>query len=318
GAGGPAAGGRMAGRGRGWPAVRAASAACGAGAGLATHVSNAEAATPETTEATTTTTATTATVIRLHGRACYFPAILSRVPSNGFIEPCLPSPADKPPSSPEWVHEIKHDGYRLMARRDPVAIGVRLKTSPEAARVLLRRRYSLHHGMLPIPIAGRSIELGLSRKRASHHEHDPSRVCICGVTAGDRAARGSAGADLAGPAHPVHHLAGGGRRHRHHLPHHRRAVVARGRPAGRSREPARRRKRYRHTGGSALGAQRLHVLLCERGGAGDRPLHLQVAAVRSDKGFHRRLQGGRGHLPGDGASEREGDHAAGTVRARQG
>src|SRR5215510_4083153 len=80
--------------------------------------------------------------------------------------------------------------------------------------------------MLPIPIAGRSIELGLSRKRASHHEHDPSRVCICGVIAGDRAARGSAGADLAGPAHPVHHLAGGGRRHRHHLPHHRRAVVA--------------------------------------------------------------------------------------------
>jgi len=67
-------------------------------------------------------------VIRLHGRACYFPAILSHVPSNGFIEPCLPSPADKPPSSPEWVHEIKHDGYRLVARRDPVAIGVRLKT----------------------------------------------------------------------------------------------------------------------------------------------------------------------------------------------
>ena len=34
-----------------------------------------------------------------------------------FIEPCLPSPADKPPSGSNWVHEIKHDGYRLMARR---------------------------------------------------------------------------------------------------------------------------------------------------------------------------------------------------------
>jgi bifunctional non-homologous end joining protein LigD len=40
----------------------------------------------------------------------------------GFIEPCLPSPADSPPSGPDWVHEIKHDGYRLMARRDPVSI----------------------------------------------------------------------------------------------------------------------------------------------------------------------------------------------------
>ena len=50
--------------------------------------------------------------------------MLSR--ANGFIEPCLPSSADKPPSGPEWVHEIKHDGYRLMARRDPV--GIRLLT----------------------------------------------------------------------------------------------------------------------------------------------------------------------------------------------
>ena len=35
-----------------------------------------------------------------------------------FIEPCLPSPADKPPSGSNWIHEIKHDDYRLMARHD--------------------------------------------------------------------------------------------------------------------------------------------------------------------------------------------------------
>jgi bifunctional non-homologous end joining protein LigD len=52
--------------------------------------------------------------------------MLSSVSPTGFIEPCFPSPADKPPSGPEWVHEIKHDGYRLMARRDPV--GIRLLT----------------------------------------------------------------------------------------------------------------------------------------------------------------------------------------------
>ena len=43
-----------------------------------------------------------------------------------FIEPCLPSPAPKPPAGPDWIHEIKHDGFRLMARRDPV--GIRLIT----------------------------------------------------------------------------------------------------------------------------------------------------------------------------------------------
>src|SRR5262249_409167 len=39
-------------------------------------------------------------------------------PRSGFIE--LPSRATRPPSGPDWIHEIKHDGYRLMARRDPI------------------------------------------------------------------------------------------------------------------------------------------------------------------------------------------------------
>jgi ATP-dependent DNA ligase len=43
-----------------------------------------------------------------------------------LIEPCLPSPAVKPPSGSGWLHEIKYDGYRLLARRD--AAGVRLLT----------------------------------------------------------------------------------------------------------------------------------------------------------------------------------------------
>ena len=32
---------------------------------------------------------------------------------SGFIQPCLPVEG-----GPLWVHEIKHDGYRLMVRRD--------------------------------------------------------------------------------------------------------------------------------------------------------------------------------------------------------
>jgi hypothetical protein len=34
----------------------------------------------------------------------------------GFIEPCLPSPAKVPPSGPDWIHEIKDDGFRIGAR----------------------------------------------------------------------------------------------------------------------------------------------------------------------------------------------------------
>ena len=36
----------------------------------------------------------------------------------GFISPCLPSKASRPPSGPQWLHQIKFDGYRLMVRRE--------------------------------------------------------------------------------------------------------------------------------------------------------------------------------------------------------
>jgi len=34
-----------------------------------------------------------------------------------FVEPCLPSPIERPPAGPDWIHEIKHDGFRMLARR---------------------------------------------------------------------------------------------------------------------------------------------------------------------------------------------------------
>jgi bifunctional non-homologous end joining protein LigD len=35
----------------------------------------------------------------------------------GFTEPCIPTRTSKSPVGPKWVHEIKHDGYRLIARK---------------------------------------------------------------------------------------------------------------------------------------------------------------------------------------------------------
>jgi bifunctional non-homologous end joining protein LigD len=39
-----------------------------------------------------------------------------------WIAPCQPTAALKPPSGPNWIHEIKHDGYRLMAQRDGTSV----------------------------------------------------------------------------------------------------------------------------------------------------------------------------------------------------
>jgi bifunctional non-homologous end joining protein LigD len=41
-----------------------------------------------------------------------------RVLPAGFVAPCLPSSAPRPPSGEEWLHEIKHDGFRVIARKN--------------------------------------------------------------------------------------------------------------------------------------------------------------------------------------------------------
>ena len=38
--------------------------------------------------------------------------------SSGFIAPCLPTSAPQPPSGAIWLHEIKHDGFRVIARKN--------------------------------------------------------------------------------------------------------------------------------------------------------------------------------------------------------
>src|SRR5262244_106655 len=42
---------------------------------------------------------------------------IKRLPA-GFVIPAQPVLASRPPSGADWVHEIKHDGYRLIVRRD--------------------------------------------------------------------------------------------------------------------------------------------------------------------------------------------------------
>ena len=34
------------------------------------------------------------------------------------FEPCIPTKATKVPDRPEWIHEVKHDGYRLIVQRE--------------------------------------------------------------------------------------------------------------------------------------------------------------------------------------------------------
>jgi bifunctional non-homologous end joining protein LigD len=41
---------------------------------------------------------------------------------HGYVPPCIPTRADRAPAGADWVHEIKHDGYRLQGRREGDAV----------------------------------------------------------------------------------------------------------------------------------------------------------------------------------------------------
>jgi ATP dependent DNA ligase domain len=64
------------------------------------------------------------------GLTSLYPKAMVTVRPNGFIEPCIPTRAVKPPAGSDWVHEIKHDGHRLIVRRDG-----------ETVRLFTRRGY---------------------------------------------------------------------------------------------------------------------------------------------------------------------------------
>ena len=51
-----------------------------------------------------------------------------RILPAGFIAPCLPTKAPTPPSGALWLHEIKHDGFRVVARKSGAT--VRLYSRP--------------------------------------------------------------------------------------------------------------------------------------------------------------------------------------------
>jgi bifunctional non-homologous end joining protein LigD len=40
-----------------------------------------------------------------------------RSPPAGFVVPCNPRFAARPPTGLDWLHEVKHDGFRILARK---------------------------------------------------------------------------------------------------------------------------------------------------------------------------------------------------------
>jgi bifunctional non-homologous end joining protein LigD len=95
----------------------------------------------------------------------------------GFVVPAQPVKALKPPSGHDWVHEIKHDGYRIIVRRDGPTVRlysrnayeltVRLAAIAAAARRIKARSFTIDGEAVVLGPDGLSRFEDLSRREAA-------------------------------------------------------------------------------------------------------------------------------------------------------
>ena len=71
----------------------------------------------------------------------------------GFILPCQPALADRPPSGPGWLHEIKFDGYRVIARKDGERVRLWARTTSDYSNTFTRIRNAV--AALPVESSAR-------------------------------------------------------------------------------------------------------------------------------------------------------------------
>jgi bifunctional non-homologous end joining protein LigD len=101
----------------------------------------------------------------------------------GFVIPAQPVLAAKRPSGADWVHEIKHDGYRLIVRQDGPTVRLysrnaydwtaRLSAIATAAQRIKAKRFT---------IDGEAVVLGpdgLSRFEAAPPRIRSNRDPLC-------------------------------------------------------------------------------------------------------------------------------------------
>ena len=102
---------------------------------------------------------------------------IKRLPA-GFIIPAQPVAASRPPTGVDWVHEIKHDGYRMIVRRDGPMVWIysrnandwttRLPAIASAAERLRAKSFTIDGEAVVVGPDGLSKFEELRRREAAH------------------------------------------------------------------------------------------------------------------------------------------------------
>jgi ATP-dependent DNA ligase len=76
--------------------------------------------------------------------------------------PCLPTRGTKVPAGPDWIHEIKHDGYRLIVQRDGERVRLFTRNGHDGSgRFPLITEAALRHRSSSFVLDGEAVLLGV-------------------------------------------------------------------------------------------------------------------------------------------------------------
>ena len=83
------------------------------------------------------------------------------MPSTLF-PPCIPTRATAVPTGPDWIHEIKHDGYRLIVQRDGQRVRLFTRNGHDwSGRYPLITEAALRHRNNSFVLDGEAVLLGV-------------------------------------------------------------------------------------------------------------------------------------------------------------
>lgn len=76
--------------------------------------------------------------------------------------PCLPTRGKAVPTGPDWIHEIKHDGYRLIVHRDGARVRLFTRNGHDwSGRYPLITEAALRHRQTSFVLDGEAVLLGV-------------------------------------------------------------------------------------------------------------------------------------------------------------
>jgi bifunctional non-homologous end joining protein LigD len=95
------------------------------------------------------------------------------------FDPCIPTKAPKVPDRPEWIHEIKHDGYRLIVQREGNRVRLFTRNGHDwSERFSLIAEAALRNRNASFVIDGEAVLLGVDGRsdfnglHSRRHDHE--------------------------------------------------------------------------------------------------------------------------------------------------